>query len=435
MYFLNRKKTVTILIIVAFIIIAGVSFSFWSQSNRERIQQTDETEVETFVTNFGQTLKNVSLLSPTAAEDIEINYKDFLDQLLLTQWQADPLSALGRLTSSPWPDSIEVSNVSQLGSDTYKVDGKIIDMTSTGMAGSRPVQIKVTKSDEQWTITEILIISPEEGLVWREYSGDGINFQYPEELGVQYISALEWPPTIEVASENFFCAETPQGASSVHEITSQRVIDDCIYCINVKNEGAAGSVYTSYTYKTPLRGKIVSIDFVLRYNNCGNYDENQRQACWTERESFNVDKVISHIAQTVIWDSSFSENTLANQISQCLMSSSSVNHERCDELLAEVTDFDSCVMAGFQVLESNPVQCLTIDERTFSQESNSAWDQAVLAISNCEVEKVFQAHSRIVTLTLKNGQTLIAQEPRIDDVMTLVGIAESECGAIPIATE
>ena len=95
------KKTVTILIIVAFIIIVGVSFYFWSQSNRARIQQTDETEVEAFVTNFGQTLKNVSLLSPTVAEDIEINYKDFLDQFLLTQWQADPLSALGRLTSSP----------------------------------------------------------------------------------------------------------------------------------------------------------------------------------------------------------------------------------------------------------------------------------------------------------------------------------------------
>lgn len=429
------KKTVTILIIVAFIIIVGVSFYFWSQSNRARIQQTDETEVEAFVTNFGQTLKNVSLLSPTVAEDIEINYKDFLDQFLLTQWQADPLSALGRLTSSPWPDSIEVLNVSQIGSDTYEVSGKIIDMTSAGVAGSRPVQIKVTKFGDHWAITEILIISPEEGLTWREYNIDGVRFQYPEELSAQYISTPEWPPTIKVTSDNFFCLETPQEVSSVNEITDQRVVDGRIYCINVKNEGAAGSVYSSYIYKTPLRGKLASISFVLRYNNCDNYDEEQRQACWAERESFDIDTVISRIAQTVIWDSSFSENTLANQISQCLMSSSSVNHERCDELLAEVTDFDSCVMAGFQVLESNPVQCLTIDERTFSQESNSAWDQAVLAISNCEVEKVFQAHSRIVTLTLKNGQTLIAQEPRIDDVMTLVGIAESECGAIPIATE
>ncbi|KUK66446.1 MAG: transmembrane(s)proteins 9..31 [Parcubacteria bacterium 34_609] len=92
-------------------------------------------------------------------------------------------------------------------------------------------------------------------------------------------------------------------------------------------------------------------------------------------------------------------------------------------------------MAGFSILKSNPVQCQTIDGRTFVQETNSTWEQALLTVNNCEVEKVFQTHSRLVTLTLKNGNKLIAKEPQIDDIITAVEAVESKCGKIPIATE
>lgn len=92
-------------------------------------------------------------------------------------------------------------------------------------------------------------------------------------------------------------------------------------------------------------------------------------------------------------------------------------------------------MAGFSILKSNPVQCQTIDGRTFVQETNSTWEQALLAVNNCEVKKVFQTHSRLVTLTLKNGNKLIAKEPQIDDIITAVEAVESKYGKIPIATE
>jgi len=144
---------------------------------------------------------------------------------------------------------------------------------------------------------------------------------------------------------------------------------------------------------------------------------------------------VDRIVQTIKWDSTLNENTLANQLFKCLVSSYSEDKEKCDELLKQITDFDSCVMAGFSILKSNPVQCQTIDGRTFVQETNSTWEQALLTVNNCEVKKVFQTHSRLVTLTLKNGNKLIAKEPQIDDIITAVEAVESKCGKIPIATE
>ncbi|OPZ23407.1 MAG: hypothetical protein BWZ03_00521 [bacterium ADurb.BinA186] len=59
----------------------------------------------------------------------------------------------------------------------------------------------------------------------------------------------------------------------------------------------------------------------------------------------------------------------------------------------------------------------------------------MLAVNNCEIEKAFQAHSRVVTLALKNGNKLIAKEPQIDDIINIIRGAESKCGKIPIGTE
>ena len=129
------------------------------------------------------------------------------------------------------------------------------------------------------------------------------------------------------------------------------------------------------------------------------------------------------------------ERGLAEELRDCLPKSDLASHEKCNELLKQITDFDSCVEVGFQILKSNPAQCQTIDGRIFIQETNSTWEQALLAVNNCEVEKVFQTHSRLVTLALKNGNRLTAREPQIDDIITIVRASESKCGKIPIGTE
>lgn len=128
-------------------------------------------------------------------------------------------------------------------------------------------------------------------------------------------------------------------------------------------------------------------------------------------------------------------SSLAEELGECLPKSDMESYERCKELLKQITDFDSCVGAGFSIMKSNPPQCATPDGRTFIQLTNSTWEQAVVAIKNCEVKKVFQAHSRIVTLTLDNGNKLIAKEPQIDDIFTELKDVEPECGRIQMATE
>jgi len=177
-----------------------------------------------------------------------------------------------------------------------------------GMAGSRPIELSVTKInvdnfDSRWLITKVSVIATQENELWKEYNSNGISFQYPEKLTTKYVFTQEWPPIIKIESGNFSCVETPQEKSSMLEITSQRLVDNRIYCVNVKNEGAAGSIYSSYVYTTPRRGKLVSVSFVLQYPSCTNYDKEQNQVCASEREAFDLDATVDRIVQTVNWDS------------------------------------------------------------------------------------------------------------------------------------
>jgi hypothetical protein len=308
----NRKA---LLIIFAILLLAGVLYLVGPKF----FNQNESAAVRTVVENFGHSLKNISLLSPTASQDIEKNYKDFLAPALLTQWKNDSSKAVGRLASSPWPDSIEIAEITPFGSGSYDVSGKIIDMTSAGMAGSRPIKIGVDKIGNRWLITGVTVLPSQQNELWKEYTGDGISFQYPEKLTTQYISIQEWPPVVKIQSGTYSCTETPQEKSSLMEIVTQRVVDNRIYCVDVKNEGAAGSVYASYVYTTPKNGELIKISFVLRYSNCGNYDQAQNQACASEREAFDLDATVDRIVQTIKQDSSPADNSLSSQLAKCLI--------------------------------------------------------------------------------------------------------------------
>jgi len=63
------------------------------------------------------------------------------------------------------------------------------------------------------------------------------------------------------------------------------------------------------------------------------------------------------------------------------------------------------------------------------------WDTATRLIGQCMVEKVFQAHSKEVSLVLSTGRRLVTEEPAIDDVFDVVTAAEGECGKIIVGTE
>lgn len=139
------------------------------------------------------------------------------------------------------------------------------------------------------------------------------------------------------------------------------------------------------------------------------------------------------------------EASLAEQIRECLPLSNWEAKETCDRLIASIQTYQDCVEAGFPVLESYPPQCVTPDNRRFTepevalpepQITDESWQEITRAFSACQVKSASQLHSLAVSVTLKDGRRLQAVEPKIDAVVEAAQAAEQSCGdKIPVATE
>ena len=108
---------------------------------------------------FGKRLQFVSILAPDAAQEMKDQYSEFVSPELLNTWMSNVSTAPGRITSSPWPDRIEITALNKEGSDKYVVSGYVIQITSAevisgGAAVKIPVRIVVQKEQEGWFIIE-----------------------------------------------------------------------------------------------------------------------------------------------------------------------------------------------------------------------------------------------------------------------------------------
>ena len=144
------------------LIITGAAVYYIQRApNRSR----DVAQITTLVTNFGGYEKSISLQADIELlkSDIQQNYGTFVTDTLLQQWRADPTHAPGRLTSSPWPDHIEIDSITPQGAG-YTVSGRIIMMSSTGKTGEVPVVLIVLQEDGEWRIAayQEQIVSNEE---------------------------------------------------------------------------------------------------------------------------------------------------------------------------------------------------------------------------------------------------------------------------------
>jgi len=136
--------------------------------NKNNINQnkTDENsanieKVANLVKNFGSKLQLVSLLAPEdiLKKSMEENYGSLVSEALIEKWIKDPLNAPGRLTSSPWPDRIEIISIVKLSKDTYEVKGEIIEVTSqekgtAKAAAKRPIKL-IVKNENRWLIEDV----------------------------------------------------------------------------------------------------------------------------------------------------------------------------------------------------------------------------------------------------------------------------------------
>ncbi len=133
--------------------------------DKETIQQihdSDEEAVADFVEEFGTKLRMVSLLAPkdVLEKSMKEHYGEYVSQALIDMWLNDPENAPGRITSSPWPDRIEVRSVKKVNEGMYEVKGEIIEITSTekesgGIAAKRPITLAVRKLEKGWIIDDV----------------------------------------------------------------------------------------------------------------------------------------------------------------------------------------------------------------------------------------------------------------------------------------
>jgi len=117
----------------------------------------DEAQITSVVENFGQKLQSVSLLAPedVLKKSMQENYGEFVSPALIEQWLKDPINAPGRLTSSPWPDRIEILSIEKISEKAYEVKGEIIEITSADnneIAAKRPIILEVAETGGKWLV-------------------------------------------------------------------------------------------------------------------------------------------------------------------------------------------------------------------------------------------------------------------------------------------
>ncbi|NQU87905.1 MAG: hypothetical protein HQ541_19320 [Mariniphaga sp.] len=129
---------------------------------------------------------------------------------------------------------------------------------------------------------------------------NGATFLYPENLSTSYIRPQEWPPELLIIDDTeFSCEEGGLGIDGRPGMTMQKQINNIIYCINSVSEGAAGTFYTNYTYTFIKDLKLVKLSLVLAYPQCENYNDPQKTECEEERQIFDLDILINHIAESM----------------------------------------------------------------------------------------------------------------------------------------
>lgn len=103
------------------------------------------------VEEFGAQMQTVSLLDANASSTMVSAYGTLVTSDLLERWQQNPDNAPGRLSSSSYPDHIEISSIVKQGRG-YIVQGEVVMMTSASESGRTPVILQVIPEDGRWLI-------------------------------------------------------------------------------------------------------------------------------------------------------------------------------------------------------------------------------------------------------------------------------------------
>lgn len=146
-------KTLSFITVAAAVVLSG---GLYMSAHINQAQDLEITTVRSVVLGFGTRIKQVSVFAPNAKDEIQHAYKGYVTPELLNAWEASPVMAPGKITSSPWPDHIDISNITKVNND-YQIEGEVILMASDelndGVAGSIPATMSVSYVDNQWLVS------------------------------------------------------------------------------------------------------------------------------------------------------------------------------------------------------------------------------------------------------------------------------------------
>jgi hypothetical protein len=121
-----------LVVLLTLVVASAAALGFYSYYKSTHTL-SDSAQVRIVVANFGDELRFVSLLAPAqnVANAMDQHYAFYVHPDLLAKWKADPSTALGRLTSSPYPDRIDITGSQKNDDGTYYVLGNIVEVANT----------------------------------------------------------------------------------------------------------------------------------------------------------------------------------------------------------------------------------------------------------------------------------------------------------------
>ncbi|MCK9352222.1 MAG: hypothetical protein WCT49_05745 [Candidatus Paceibacterota bacterium] len=380
MIFEHTSKNKKVLLTVSLIVLLGGILAFaWPRFFGEA---NDRKDVQSLVETFGKRLKNVSLLAPREilTKSMEDNYGELVSSpVLIAEWVAkaseDPANVPGRLTSSPWPDRIEILNIEKRSDYAYEVKGRVIEITSVDVDGNssdkRPITVLAEKRRDmgnRWYISGVTLDPYERGDTSGNFKNDQLEKAITNYLVTQ--KRFSWrnrDDSFALCVIENLDQENELFPFSLWVYCGEYVVEDG----QLKNvSGSSGPAKIHYpnelsfydlrkfSYEAPGDGSQYSED-VRKI-----FPENVRQKIF----NFDTGKIVARIEA----------DALANIRS---------------------------------------------------------WESIKSAVGECRVDKVWQTHARAVTAELNNGEELTAFEPEIDDIFKIVGASTPKCGEIMMGTE
>jgi Flp pilus assembly protein CpaB len=155
-----NKKIIIIIIVLVLLLGAAGAFLFANLQKTEK-PGSEQEQVKSAVIGFGKVMQNVPLAASKSivGKTMQDNYSAFVAPDLLASWIDNPSAAPGRLTSSPWPDHIEIFSTTKNTDGSYTVQSNVVEMTSRelvvgGVADMYGATITVRKQGGKWLITE-----------------------------------------------------------------------------------------------------------------------------------------------------------------------------------------------------------------------------------------------------------------------------------------